>query len=126
VFDDMKKNLMAAVALICLTMTSVVFTSCKDDEKTEIKLEQVQYKLIDNLQYIVGHEDFVKAFTNELTSVIQSINNTIVNESDLINRLQAIVDTYNNQYIQGDLYLQRSSDGSNFTTIKTFTMKYGE
>ncbi len=122
----MKKNLMAAVALICLTMTSVVFTSCKDDEKTEIKLEQVQYKLIDNLQYIVGHEDFVKAFTNELTSVIQSINNTIVNESDLINRLQAIVDTYNNQYIQGDLYLQRSSDGSNFTTIKTFTMKYGE
>ena len=122
----MKKYLMAAVALICMTMTSFVFTSCKDDEKTEIKLEQVQYKLIDNLQYIVGHEDFVKAFTNELTSVIQSINNTIVNESDLINRLQAIVDTYNNQYIQGDLYLQRSSDGSNFTTIKTFTMKYGE
>ena len=122
----MKKILMAAVALICMTMTSVVFTSCKDDEKTETKLEQVQYKLSDNLQYIVGHEDFVKAFTNELTSVIQSINNTIVNESDLINRLQAIVDTYNNQYIQGNLYLQRSSDGSNFTTIKTFTMKYGE
>ena len=122
----MKKYLMAAVALICMTMTSFVFTSCKDDEKTETKLEQVQYKLSDNLQYIVGHEDFVKAFTNELTSVIQSINNTIVNESDLINRLQAIVDTYNNQYIQGDLYLQRSSDGSNFTTIKTFTMKYGE
>ena len=122
----MKKYLMAAVALICMTMTSFVFTSCKDDEKTETKLEQVQYKLSDNLQYIVGHEDFVKAFTNELTSVIQSINNTIVNENDLINRLQAIVDTYNNQYIQGDLYLQRSSDGSNFTTIKTFTMKYGE
>ena len=122
----MKKYLMAAVALICMTMTSVVFTSCKDDEKTETKLEQVQYKLSDNLQYIVGHEDFVKAFTNELTSVIQSINNTIVNENDLINRLQAIVDTYNNQYIQGNLYLQRSSDGSNFTTIKTFTMKYGE
>ena len=122
----MKKYLMAAVALICMTMTSVVFTSCKDDEKTETKLEQVQYKLSDNLQYIVGHEDFVKAFTNELTSVIQSINNTIVNENDLINRLQAIVDTYNNQYLQGNLYLQRSSDGSNFTTIKTFTMKYGE
>ena len=122
----MKKYLMAAVALICMTMTSFVFTSCKDDEKTETKLEQVQYKLSDNLQYIVGHEDFVKAFTNELTSVIQSINNTIVNENDLINRLQAIVDTYNNQYIQGNLYLQRSSDGSNFTTIKTFTMKYGE
>ena len=122
----MKKYLMAAVALICITMTSFVFTSCKDDEKTETKLEQVQYKLSDNLQYIVGHEDFVKAFTNELTSVIQSINNTIVNENDLINRLQAIVDTYNNQYLQGNLYLQRSSDGSNFTTIKTFTMKYGE
>ena len=117
---------MAAVAFFCMTMTSVVFTSCSED-KTEVKTEQVFYQLDGNdLEYVTGHEDVVRAFNNELTYVIQSINNTLVNESDLINRLQAIVDTYNNQYIQGDLYLQRSSDGSNFTTIKTFTMKYGE
>ena len=33
----MKKILMAAVALICLTMTSVVFTSCGSDDDNTLK-----------------------------------------------------------------------------------------
>ena len=97
---------MAAVALICMSMTNVVFTSCSE-EKTEYKT-QVYYKLTDDITYIT------------------SIRNTVVDQDDLINRIQAIVDTYNNQYLQGNLYLQSSSDGTNFTTIKTFTMRYGE
>ena len=122
----MKKYLMAAVALICMAMTSVGFSSCKSEEKTEIIREQVYYKLTDDITYITSHKDAADAFIAELTSVIQSIRNTVVDQDDLINRIQAIVDTYNNQYLQGNLYLQRSSDGSNFTTIKTFPMKYGE
>ena len=122
----MKKYLMAAVAFFCMTMTSVVFTSCSED-KTEVKTEQVFYQLDGNdLEYVTGHEDVVRAFNNELTYVMQSVNNTLVNESDLINRLQAVVDSYNNQYIRGDLNLQKSSDGSNFITIKIFTMKFAE
>ena len=45
----MKKFLMAAVALICMTMTSVVFTSCSE-EKTEYKSEKVYYKLSDDIK----------------------------------------------------------------------------
>ena len=120
----MKKYLMAAVALICMSMTNVVFTSCSE-EKTEYKT-QVYYKLTDDITYITSHKDAADAFIAELTSVIQSIKNTVVDQNDLINRIQAIVDTYNNQYLQGNLYLQSSSDGTNFTTIKTFTMRYGE
>ena len=119
----MKKYLMAAVALICMTMTSVVFTSCSE-EKTEYKSEKVYYKLSDDIKY--SNQEAAVAFTTELSNLMASIQNTVVDENNLINRLQTIVDTYNNQYLQGNLYLQRSSDGSNFTTIKTFTMKYAE
>ena len=43
---EMKKILMAAVALICMTMTSVVFTSCGDD-KDDNKKTVVYYKYAD-------------------------------------------------------------------------------
>ena len=123
----MKKIMMAAVALICITMTSLVFTSCKSEEKTVIKTEQVYYKLDgDELKYVKGHEDEVVNFNNDLANLMQSINYSDVNESELINSLQAIVDSYNNKYINGNLKLLRSTDGTNFTTIKTFTMKLAE
>ena len=123
----MKKIMMAAVALICMTMTSLVFTSCKSEEKTVIKTEQVYYKLDgDELKYVKGHEDEVVNFNNDLANLMQSVNYSVVNESELINSLQAIVDSYNNKYINGNLKLLRSTDGTNFTTIKTFTMKLAE
>ena len=123
----MKKIMMAAVALICMTMTSLVFTSCKSEEKTVIKTEQVYYKLDgDELKYVKGHEDEVVNFNNDLANLMQSVNYSVVNESELIKSLQAIVDSYNNKYINGNLKLLRSTDGTNFTTIKTFTMKLAE
>ena len=123
----MKKIMMAAVALIFMTMTSLVFTSCKSEEKTVIKTEQVYYKLDgDELKYVKGHEDEVVNFNNDLANLMQSVNYSVVNESELINSLQAIVDSYNNKYINGNLKLLRSTDGTNFTTIKTFTMKLAE
>jgi hypothetical protein len=123
----MKKTMMVAVALICMTMTSIVFTSCKSEEKTEIVTEQVFYQLNgDDLQYVKGHDDVVLAFNNDLTEVMQSVSYTYVKENELIDRLQAVVDTYNNQYIKGNLKLLKSTDATNFTTIRTFTMKFAE
>ena len=123
----MKKIMMAAVALIFMTMTSLVFTSCKSEEKTVSKTEKVYYKLDgDELKYVKGHEDEVVNFNNDLANLMQSVNYSDVNESELINSLQAIVDSYNNKYINGNLKLLRSTDATNFTTIRTFTMKFAE
>ena len=123
----MKKIMMAAVALIFMTMTSLVFTSCKSEEKTVIKTEKVYYKLDgDELKYVKGHEDEVVNFNNDLANLMQSVNYSDVNESELINSSQAIVDSYNNKYINGNLKLLRSTDATNFTTIRTFTMKFAE
>jgi len=119
----MKKILMAAVALICMTMTSVILAACGSDEKTEIKSEKVWYRLDgNNLQVANGHQDAFEAFEKEMENVLESVGYVDVNESDLIKRLQAIVDVYNNKYIKGTVNLQKSSDASNWTTIKTFTL----
>ena len=119
----MKKILMAAVALICMTMTCVVLTACGSEEKTEIKGQNVWYRLDgNNLQVANGHQDAFEAFEKEMENVLESVGYVDVNESDLIKRLQAIVDVYNNKYIRGTVNLQKSSDASNWTTIKTFTL----
>ena len=47
----MKKYLMAAVALICMTMTSVVFTSCSSDDDDNSPVNKV-YTLKVSLQMI--------------------------------------------------------------------------
>ena len=119
----MEKNLMAAIALICMTMTCVVLTACGSEEKTEIKGQNVWYRLDgSNMQVANGHNDAYEAFERDMTNAIESVGIVDVNESDLIKRLQAVVDTYNNKYIRGTVNLQRSFDASNWTTIKTFTM----
>ena len=119
----MKKILMAAVALICMTMTSAILAACGSDEKTEIKSEKVWYRLDgSNLQVATGHEDALNAFEREMENALESVGYVDVNESDLIKRLQAVVDVYNNKYIRGTVNLQKSSDASNWTTIKTFTL----
>ena len=53
----MKKILMAAVALICMTMTSVVFSSCGDD-KDDNKKTVVYYKYadIESMQCVQSEE----------------------------------------------------------------------
>ena len=58
---------MAAVALICMTMTSAILAACGSDEKTEIKSEKVWYRLDgSNLQVATGHEDAFNAFEREM------------------------------------------------------------
>jgi ABC-type thiamine transport system substrate-binding protein len=106
-----------------MTMTSAILAACGSDEKTEIKSEKVWYRLDgNNLQVANGHQDAFEAFEKEMENVLESVGYVDVNESDLIKRLQAIVDVYNNKYIRGTANLQKSSDASNWTTIKTFTL----
>lgn len=104
-------------------MTSAILAACGSDEKTEIKSEKVWYRLDgSNLQAATGHEDAYNAFEREMENALESVGTVDINESDLIKRLQAIVDVYNNKYIRGTVNLQKSSDASNWTTIKTFTL----
>jgi hypothetical protein len=119
----MKKYFMAAVAFICISLVSIVMTSCSSEETTSIKTETVYYKYdTANLYYVKGQEATLAAFMTEMGEVLSSVSSANVTESNLIQRIQAIVDTYNNKYLHGTLKLMKSTDGSNFNSIKTFTM----
>lgn len=119
----MKKYFMAAVAFICISLVSIVMTSCGSEETTSIKTETVYYKYdTAKLYYVKGQEATLVAFIAEMGEVLSSASSANVTESNLIQRIQAVVDTYNNKYLHGTFELMKSTDGSNFNSIKTFTM----
>ena len=119
----MKKYFMAAVAFICISLSSIVMTSCSSEKTTYVNTETVYYKYdTANLYYVKGQEATLAAFMIEMGKVLSSASSADVTESNLIQRIQAIVDTYNNKYLHGTFELMKSTDGSNFNSIKTFTM----
>ena len=119
----MKKYFMAAVAFICISLSSIVMTSCGSKETTSVKTETVYYKYdTANLYYVKGQEATLAAFIAEMGEVLSSASSANVTESNLIQRIQAVVDTYNNKYLHGTFELMKSTDGSNFNSIKTLTM----
>ena len=121
----MKKILMAAVALICMTMTSVVFTSCGDD-KDDNKKTVVYYKYADveSVRVVPTEEGQAQAkeFVAALTGVLSSIQSREVTDDDVIDLTQRVVDTYNNQMLDGTFKLQTSRNTSDWSTLKKFTL----
>lgn len=121
----MKKILMAAVALICMTMTSVVFSSCGDD-KDDNKKTVVYYKYADleSMQCVQSEEGLAqfKEFAADLAAVLASIQSREVTDDDVINLTQRVVDMYNNKMIEGTFKLQTSRNASDWSTLKRFTL----
>ena len=121
----MKKILMAAVALICMTMTSVVFSSCGDD-KDDNKKTVVYYKYADveKMQCVQTEEGLAQAkeFAADLAGVLSSIQSREVTDNDVIDMTQRVVDTYNNQMLDGTFKLQTSRNASDWRTLKKFTL----
>ena len=120
----MKKILMAAIALICMTMTSVVFTSCGDDKgdsRTVIYYTYADVEKMLVLKTAEGEAQF-KDFAAGLASVLSSIESQEVTDDDVIDKTQRVVDAYNNQMIEGTFKLQRSRNKSEWTTVKKFTL----
>ena len=89
----MKKILMAAVALICMTMTSVVFSSCGDD-KDDNKKTVVYYKYadIESIQCVQSEEGLAQfqEFAADLAGVLSSIQSREVTDDDVINLTQRV------------------------------------
>ena len=120
----MKKILMAAVALICMTMTSVVFTSCGDDKDDSKTVVYYKYADVESVRVVPTEEGQAQAkeFVAALTGVLSSIQSREVTDNDVIDMTQRVVDTYNNQMIEGTFKLQRSRNTSEWITIKTFKL----
>jgi hypothetical protein len=120
----MKKILMAAVALICMTMTSVVFTSCGDDKDDPKTVVYYKYADVESVRVVSTEEGQAQAkeFVAALTGILSSIQSREVTDNDVIDMTQRVVDTYNNQMLDGTFKLQTSRNASDWSTLKKFTL----
>lgn len=120
----MKKILMAAVALICMTMTSVLFTSCGDDKSDTKTVIYYKYADVENMLCVQSEEGLAqfKAFDTALVGVLTAISSREVSDDDVVEMTQRVVDTYNNQMLEGTFRLQKSRNSSDWSTLKKFTL----
>ena len=120
----MKKILMAAVALICMTMTCAVFTSCGDDKNDSKTVVYYKYADVESVRVVPTEEGQAQAkeFVAALTGVLSSIQSREVTDNDVIDMTQRVVDTYNNQMLDGTFQLQTSRNASDWRTLKKFTL----
>ena len=115
---------MAAVALICMTITSAVFTSCGDDKSETKTVVYYKYADVETLQCLQTDEGKAqaKAFDTALAGVLTSIQSREVTDNDVINMTQSVVDSYNDKMIEGTFKLQSSRNASDWSTVKKFTL----
>ena len=117
------KKIQSMMLMLLVAVMSLCVQSCGDDESTTIKTNvYFKYNRFDQLQYVKGQEATVQAFDKDLAGVLNAINNQTVTEEQVIQRVQAVVNTYDNGVMMGEFDLQTSKDASNWKTIKTFTL----
>ncbi len=113
---------MAAVALICMTMTCAVFTSCGDDKNDTRTVVYYKYTGVDKMDCLQTTEGLLQytEFATALGNVLTSIESREVSDQNVIDMTQRVVDSYDNQMIDGTFKLERSYNASDWTTLKTF------
>jgi hypothetical protein len=119
------KKIKSMMLLLLVAVMGMCVQSCgsDDDDNNTIKTHvYYKYDRVDKLQYVKGQEAIVKAFDRDLAGVLEGINNQTVTEEQVIQRVQAVVDEYDNGVMMGEFDLKRSSDASIWKTIKTFTL----
>ena len=115
---------MAAVALICMTITSAVFTSCGDDKSETKTVVYYKYADVETLQCLQTDEGKkqAEAFATALAGVLTSIQSREVTDDVVIEMTQNVVNSYNYKMIEGKFKLQSSRNASDWSTVKKFTL----
>jgi hypothetical protein len=118
------KKIQTMMLMLLVAMMGMCVQSCGSDDDDNIIKTNVYYKYdrFDQLQFVKGQEDIVKAFDSELAGVLSGISNQTVTDEQVIQRVQAVVDKYDNGVLLGEFDLKRSQDAYNWKTIKTFTL----
>ena len=117
------KKIQSMMLMLLVAVMGMCVQSCGDDESTTIKTNvYFKYNRVDQLQYVKGQEATVQAFDKDLAGVLDASNKQTVTEEQVIQRVQAVVNTYENGVMMGGCDLQTSKDAYNWKTIKTFTL----
>ena len=107
------------LVLLLAVMATTAFNSCT---KENIQYHY-RYNGVEDLMYMIGHEATVNNFIRDLNNVMNSLDGTEFSDSDIKSKTRTVVNRYNNGYIEGTFYLQKSSSSSGpWSNIASFTM----
>ncbi len=115
------KKIQTVLLTLLVACVGMTVQSCSKDE---IKVNVYYGCDINGLSVIPGYESTGTAFVTDLNKAINSLKGETVTDAMVINKVQAVVDKYNNGVIYGTLLLKSGALANldDMSTIKTFIM----
>ena len=115
------KKIQTALLMMLVACMGLVVQSCSNDDEIQLKR---YYRCEGYVDCVKGYETKAQAFNNDLNAVMQSLTNQTANDDLVKQKVQTVVDKYNNDVLYGyvDLKAGDTQVSEYMTTIKRYTL----
>jgi hypothetical protein len=115
------KKIQTALLMMLVACMGLVVQSCSNDDEIQLKR---YYRCEGYVDCVKGYEAKAQAFNNDLNAVMQSLTNQTANDDLVKQKVQTVVDKYNNDVLYGyvDLKAGDTQVSEYMTTIKRYTL----
>lgn len=117
------KKFQTMMLMMLVAFMGMAVQSCGDDDD-KVKVEVYYGYDLSGIKIIKGNEDTAEAFIKDLNKALESIQGKEVTDELVIQRVQSVVDAYDNDVIFGTLVLKTGNTPNldSMRTLKTFNM----
>ena len=117
------KKFQTMMLMMLVAFMGMAVQSCGDDDD-KVKVEVYYGFDLSKVKIIKGNEDTADAFIKDLNKALESFQGKEVTDELVIQRVQSVVDAYDNDVIFGTLVLKTGSTRNldSMRTLKTFNM----
>ena len=117
------KKFQTMMLMMLVAFMGMAVQSCGDDDD-KVKVEVYYGFDLSEVKYISGYDSTAEAFIKDLNKALESFQGKEVTDELVIQRVQSVVDAYDNDVIFGTLVLKTGSTPNldSMRTLKTFNM----
>jgi len=117
------KKFQTMMLMMLVAFMGMAVQSCGDDDD-KVKVEVYYGFDLSKVKIIKGNEDTADAFIKDLNKALESFQGKEVTDELVIQRVQSVVDAYDNDVIFGTVVLKTGSTRNldSMRTLKTFNM----
>ena len=115
------KKIQTVLLTLLVACVGMAVQSCSNNDLPE---DHRYYRCEGYIDYVPGYEAKAQALYNDLDAVMQSLNNKTANDDFVKQKIQTVVDKYNNDVLYGyvDLKAGVTQVSEYMTTIKKYTL----
>ena len=117
------KKFQTMMLMMLVAFMGMAVQSCGDDDD-KVKVEVYYGFNLSKVKIIKGNEDTADAFIKDLNKALESFQGKEVTDELVIQRVQSVVDAYDNDVIFGTVVLMigNTPNLDSMRTLKTFNM----